>query len=151
MWNVHRRGVSRAQGKKNLVGSRMAGMQYVGDPGECWGSRHHLAGSWDSKRKAVAGLLRDTGARPRLGDKPHGPAWEDEGRQTGRKECTVYVLFELVVTETVPEFWLKSALLPGVALASSTLFFPLNRAVSRANIWRTHGGVAEIIKLTRFC
>lgn len=43
---------------------------------------HHLAGSWDSKRKAVAGLLRDTGVRPRLGDKPHGQAWEDEDRQS---------------------------------------------------------------------
>lgn len=51
------------------------------------GIGHHLAGSWDSKRKAVAGLFRDTGVRPRLGDKPHGQAWGDEDRQRGRESA----------------------------------------------------------------
>lgn len=57
--------------------------------------------------------------RHRRGSKPNGQAWEDgvsmEDRQRERDLCTVCVLFELVVTEMVPEFWLKSALLPGVA------------------------------------
>lgn len=69
-------------------------------------------------------------------------AWSTECRE----RSTVYVLLELTVTELVPEFWLKSALLPGVALASRPLFFPLNRAMNRANIWKTHAGVVEIFK-----
>lgn len=54
---------------------------------------HHLEGSWDSKRKAVAGLFRDTGARPRLCDKPHGQAWEDEdSRGGGKRVLSMYYL-----------------------------------------------------------